>query len=66
MKTEEFGNGRFSRNLVEAAIMRAALRAMDAGAGGDLNAFFTLEESDFSAPDNLRKEKKRTIGFKIA
>ena len=66
-KTEEFGNGRFSRNLVEAAIMRAASRAMGAAAGGDLNAFFTLEESDFAAPDNLKKkEKKRTIGFDVA
>ena len=65
MKAEEFGNGRFSRNLIEAAIMRSASRTMSTlQSDADLNTFFTLEGRDFAAPDNLKKEKKtRTIGF---
>ena len=65
VKTEEFGNGRFSRNLVESAIMKAAARAMGSlSADADLNALFCLKDCDFSAPDNLKKEKKsRVIGF---
>ncbi len=68
MKMDEFGNGRFSRNLVEAAIMRAASRTMSTvQTDADLSAYFTLEDCDFTPPDNMKKEKKaRTIGFSVA
>ncbi len=67
MMAEEFGNGRFSRNLVESAIMRSACRTV-AGlpAGADLSACFTLEGCDFTAPDNLKKKDRKTIGFSVA
>ena len=65
MKAEEFGNGRFSRNLIEAAIMRSASRTMSTlQSDADLSTFFTLEDRDFAAPENMKKEKKaRVIGF---
>ncbi len=68
MKVEEFGNGRFSRNLVESAIMRSAARAMSAEtAENNLDSWFILETCDFTAPDNLKSEKSaRPIGFRVA
>ena len=68
MRAEEFGNGRFSRNLVESAIMKSASRIMNAmPAEASLDAFFTLESCDFTAPDNLKDGKKaRVIGFNAA
>ena len=68
VKSEEFGNGRFSRNLVEVAIMRSAFRTVNSvPSGSDLKAYFTLEPCDFAAPDNMKKEgKTRTIGFNAA
>ena len=68
MKTEEFGNGRFSRNLVEAAIMRSASRTMlSVSTLSDPEAYFTLESCDFAAPDNIKKEEQtRIIGFGAA
>ncbi len=68
LKAEEFGNGRFSRNLVEAAIMRAASRTVGSlSPGADLSACFRLEACDFGAPDNLKEDKrKRVIGFGAA
>ncbi len=68
MKADEFGNGRFSRNLVEAAVMRAASRTINTMTPeADFDSLFVLEASDFAAPDNLKKEKKtRTIGFSVA
>ncbi len=68
MRTKEFGNGRFSRNLVEAAIMRSASRTMlSVPAGSDPEAYFTLESCDFAAPDNIKKEEQtRIIGFSAA
>ena len=68
MKADEFGNGRFSRNLVEAAVMRAASRTINTMTpDADFDSLFVLEASDFAAPDNLKKEKKtRTIGFSVA
>ncbi len=69
MRTAEFGNGRFSRNLVEAAMMRAAVRVMnESAAKPDLRALFRLEESDFALPDNLKQSEPaaRPIGFRAA
>ena len=68
MKADEFGNGRFSRNLVEAAVMRAASRIIDTMTpDADFDSLFVLEAGDFAAPDNLKKEKKtRIIGFSAA
>ena len=68
MNGEEFGNGRFSRNLVEAAMMKSASRVMGTGVTEtDLSTCFRLESCDFTLPDNLKKEKKaRVIGFSAA
>ena len=68
MKAEEFGNGRFSRNLVESAIMRSASRTMSMLPSETcLDVYFTLESCDFTAPDNLKDGKKtRVIGFNAA
>ena len=68
MREEEFGNGRFSRNLVESAIMRSASRTMSAmSSDTNLDAYFTLESCDFAAPDNLKNGKQtRVIGFGAA
>jgi len=68
MRVEEFGNGRFSRNLVESAIMRSASRTMSAmPSEANMDAYFTLESCDFTAPDNLKDGKQtRVIGFSAA
>ena len=65
---EEFGNGRFSRNLVESAIMKAASRVLNAKtADSDLDAFFCLEDCDFTRPGNMKKDKTtKVIGFSAA
>ena len=60
----ESGNGRFSRNLVESAILKAALRLADQEEPGDI---FVLKESDFTEPEN-KKDGHRcsVIGFHVA
>ena len=65
LKAKEFGNGRFSRNLVESAIMKAACRTMENKAADiDLDTIFGLEDCDFEMPDCVKKEKQvRVIGF---
>ena len=67
VRSKEFGNGRFSRNLVEEAIMKAAARVMQAAPAEDLSAYFLLEACDFAVPDGVKPEKSaRTIGFSVA
>ena len=67
-RTPEFGNGRFSRNLVEAAVMKAALRTTDElTPDADPEKVFRLKACDIEAPDNMKEEKKtRVIGFRAA
>ena len=65
MKCREFGNGRFSRNLVESAIMNAAERVMKTvPADADGEEFFRLQACDFIAPANLKEQKSvHVLGF---
>ena len=64
MKEKEFGNGRFCRNLVESAIMKAASRTMEPGAeNSDMNACFELKDCDFAAPSGMKRNRARVIGF---
>ena len=68
MKMEDFGNGRFSRNLVEDAIMNAALRVSKLPAEDvPENAYFHLLAEDFKMPRHLKeKTPVRLIGFQAA
>ena len=66
MKTKEFGNGRFSRNLVDAAVMKAASRMAFTLSDSSLDACFLLEECDFTAPGNLKTARPHVLGFKAA
>lgn len=65
---EEFGNGRFSRNLVESAILTYATRVDEAN-GDNCENNFSLQECDFSLPKRFEKPQipdiptRRRIGF---
>lgn len=64
--SENFGNGRFARNVLEQAQMRQSARLMKAGFDDaeDKATLFRLEKDDFNLPSlMLRKEIKRSIGF---
>ena len=59
----DFGNGRLSRNLVESAILSAAMRMQDR----ITDETFCLREDDFELPDNLKPGREtRRIGFSAA
>ena len=66
--SEDCGNGRFSRNLVDAAIMKAAVRVTAAASAGDgADGWFCLVADDFETPGNIKKRAPvRTIGFRAA
>ncbi len=60
----EMGNGRFCRNLVEAAIMEYAARVY--GTESAMESDFTLHVQDFRDPESLREDRStRPIGFAI-
>lgn len=62
-ENKEFGNGRFSRNLVENAMMSYAMRnyGLDAAAAKD---DFVLIADDFVLPESMKSESKvAKIGF---
>jgi len=65
MKNNDFGNGRFARNLVEKAIMKQASRLVamdiDTVTGNDIKVLFP---EDFDAPV-MQTHKKAQIGFSI-
>ncbi len=62
-KKADFGNGRLSRNLVESAILSAALRVK----GRVTDESFCLRENDFQMPYDIGGNKeKRRIGFSAA
>lgn len=64
--TENFGNGRFVRNLLEQAGMRQSQRLMKAGFDNpeDRETLFRLEKDDFYLPSLMPDKKcKRSIGF---
>lgn len=61
-KKTDFGNGRLCRNLVESAILSAALRVGDRLT----NETFSLKESDFTIPENMKSVQEiRRIGFTL-
>ena len=65
----EFGNGRFSRNLVEAAIMKASERMVRLmPTEGEAEVQLQLEAGDFVMPENLKNKEctVRRIGFEVA
>ena len=60
----EFGNGRFSRNLVESAMMTYAMRVYGNSTAGFKDENCVLIAEDFELPDNMKKVKQvRRIGF---
>ena len=64
--TENFGNGRFVRNVLEQAEMRQSKRLMEQGFcdAEDKETLFRLEKDDFSFSALIPKEeRKRRIGF---
>ena len=64
--SENFGNGRFARNVLEQAQMRQSARLMNTGFfdAEDKVTLFRLEKEDFYLPSlMLQKEIKRSIGF---
>lgn len=64
--TENFGNGRFARNILEQAEMRQATRLMKIGFNNadDKETLFRLEKDDFNLPNlMLKEEHERSIGF---
>ena len=63
---ENFGNGRFARNVLEQAEMRQSQRLMKIGFNDadDKETLFRLEKDDFNLPSLMPKEKhKQNIGF---
>lgn len=64
--TENFGNGRFARNVLEQAQMRQSSRLMKMQFNNaeDRETLFRLEKEDFNLPALMPKdEHKRSIGF---
>lgn len=64
--TENFGNGRFARNVLEQAQMRQSSRLMKMQFNNaeDRETLFRLEKDDFNLPAIISKgEPKRSIGF---
>ena len=61
----ELGNGRFSRNLVEGAILNYAARVYGTdGADNEIQSDFVLREEDFSTQNLLETKKTvKTLGF---
>lgn len=63
----DMGNGRFSRNLVENAILSYALRVYGEGAENTEKNFMLVDE-DFALPDNMQDipeiKKPAPIGFR--
>ena len=69
VKKEEFGNGRYVRNLLEQAMMAQSRRITKEYAGKKITrkALTTLKPEDFdvNASKQIEKETKRTIGFAV-
>lgn len=69
VKKEEFGNGRYVRNLLEQAMMAQSRRITKEYAGKKITrkALATLKSEDFdvNASKQIEKETKRTIGFAV-
>jgi len=65
LKTEDFGNGRFARNMLEKAVMNQASRLVsmdiDSVTGNDIEM---LSADDFEAPA-AKPRTKPTIGFAL-
>lgn len=57
------GNGRFSRNMVESAIIGYSFRLYGEGSDADMPEDPALDSRDFRAPARLRKPGKSIMGF---
>lgn len=68
-RQEEFGNGRFVRNLLEQAMMAQSRRIFKENKGKQISrkTLMTLKAEDFevNASNQLEKENKKTIGFVV-
>lgn len=66
VKTADFGNGRFARNLVEQALMNKALYITERDYSHLKDEeLFTLTADDFSIPNQIQEGTRRSlIGFK--
>lgn len=65
---EEFGNGRYARNLLEQAIMRQGKRVVSENRGKRLTkkALITLKACDFEVnARNQYKEQRKAFGFAV-
>ncbi len=67
-RQENFGNGRFVRNLLEQAIMRQSNRLMEEYKGKELRKeqLQELKEQDFEWNEANLKQEKTLIGFSMA
>ena len=59
MKNEDFGNGRFVRNLYEKARMNSASEIVERGRWERM----TLTSDDFTSAAETEKEEKKAVGF---
>ncbi|MCL2797108.1 MAG: AAA family ATPase [Firmicutes bacterium] len=62
VKRENFGNGRFARNLLDKARLKQAGRVIKLE-HADVSAFATLAANDFEMPEEYQKSGKATVGF---
>jgi len=61
----DFGNGRYVRNVLEHAIMKQSKRLMKEFMGSEMDEALLncLTEEDFEAAEPVKESKKSTIGF---
>ena len=64
MQSNDYGNGRFVRKMLEEAEMNLAERILKLGDMGISNEIITtIEEADICAYTNIEKKEERKIGF---
>ena len=65
---EDFGNGRYVRNLFEHAIMKQSNRLMKKYAGSEIDEkqLMCLKAEDFEELERVKKPEKVLIGFRCA
>ena len=64
VKQNDFGNGRFVRNMLEEAEMNMAVRLLQEGRlDGSTDLITTIEECDIPEPQQKKKSGTRQIGF---
>ena len=64
VKQNDFGNGRFVRNMLEEAEMNMAVRLLQEGRlDGSTDLITTIEECDIPEPQQKKQTGTRQIGF---